>query len=118
MARRRRSGSLVLGGVAIVLKRLGQRLRPRPFMLLSSALLAGLSFALAGKGIRALQEAGVLGMTEVRLPELPGSACIRRAGPLVQGLVLLMLVASALWPIWSQRQAARASRANDRVPAP
>jgi high-affinity iron transporter len=112
-------GLLALGVVAFALKRIGQRLQPRPFMLLSSGLLALLSFALAGKGIRAFQEAAVLGMTEVRGPELSWLGIYPTLqGLCVQGVVLVMLVASALWPVWSQRQAARASTPKDRVPAP
>jgi high-affinity iron transporter len=112
-------GLLALCVIALALKRIGQRLRPRPFMLMSSALLALLSFALAGKGIRALQEAAVLGMTEVHGPELAWLGVYpTMQGLLVQGVVLLLLVLSALWPLWLQRQAARASIAKDRVPAP
>jgi len=112
-------GLCALTAVALVLKRIGQRLQPRPFMLMSSALLAGLSFALAGNGIRALQEAAVLGMTEVAGPELPWLGVYATVqGLLVQGAVLLMLVLSALWPAWSQRQAARATAPEDRVAAP
>jgi high-affinity iron transporter len=78
-----------------------------------------LSFALAGKGIRALQEAAVLGMHEVRGPELPWLGVYPTVqGLLVQGVVLLLLVLSALWPLWSQRQAARATESKDRVTAP
>ena len=76
-------GLLALCAVTLALKRIGQRLQPRPFMLMSSALLAALSFALAGKGIRALQEAAVLGMTEVRGPELAWLGVY----PTVQGLL-------------------------------
>lgn len=98
------AGLVVLCAVALVLKRLGQRLRPRPFMLLSSALLAALAFVLAGKGVRALQEAGVLGITDLAaLPELPWLGMWPTLeGALAQGVVLLALTASAIWPLIAQ----------------
>jgi high-affinity iron transporter len=97
-------GLCVLFVLATLLARLGRHLRPRPFMLLSSVLLAVLSFALAGKGIRALQEAGVLGLSEVSgVPELTWLGLWPTVeGLLTQGAVLLLLIASAVWPLLSQ----------------
>jgi high-affinity iron transporter len=90
--------------VAFVLKRIGQRLQPRPFMLMSGVLLALLAFTLAGKGVRALQEAAVLGITILPLPELPWLGVYATVEGLVtQALVLLVLLASALWPLLSAR---------------
>jgi high-affinity iron transporter len=101
--------------IASLLNRLGQRLRPRPFMLLSSAMLAALSFVLAGKGIRALQEAGVLGLSELPMPELPWLGIWpTMEGLLVQGAVLLLLIASALWPLVSQARESSASGDRNR----
>jgi high-affinity iron transporter len=113
-------GLALLAAIALVLKRIGQRLPPRPFMLMSSVLLALLAFTLAGKGIRSLQEAALLSMTEVRAPELSWLGVYPTLqGVLVQGCVLLFLLASAVWPWWSARHAADRSAADKtRVPAP
>ena len=104
-------GLSLLAAFALVLKRIGQRLPLRPFMLASSVLLALLSLALTGKGVRALQEASVLGMTEVHAPELPFLGIYPTLqGLLVQGAVLLLLIASALWPLWSRIHIAGVAR--------
>ncbi len=96
-------GALVL--VSLVLKRVGQRLRPRPFMLASSALLALLVFALTGNGVHSLQEAGVLGVTELRFPELPWLGIHPSAESLgAQAVVLLFLIGSAVWPLAAGRR--------------
>lgn len=93
-------GLVLLGLATLVLKRLGQRLKPRPFMLMSSALLATLAFALTGKGIRALQEAAVVGMSPLSMPELPWLGVYATLeGVLAQGVLLALLTASALWPV-------------------
>jgi len=106
------AGLALLAVITLVLQRVGQRLQPRPFMLASSALLAVLALALTGKGVRALQEAAVLPISEVAFPELPLLGVHGTLqGLLVQGVVLLFLVGSALWPL-----RARAAR-NDPQPA-
>lgn len=114
------TGLGVLCAVAMMLKNLGQRLRPRPFMLLSSALLAGLSFALTGKGVRALQEAGVISITDVaRMPELPWLGIWPTLeGSLAQGLVLILLALSALWPWLTQARTPPLPRPEDERPVP
>jgi high-affinity iron transporter len=90
--------------VSFALKGIGQRLAPRPFMLMSGVLLAVLAFTLTGKGVRALQEAGVLGITTLHLPELPWIGVYATIEGLVaQLLVLLLLVGSALWPVLAAR---------------
>jgi high-affinity iron transporter len=113
-------GLFALIVIGSLLKRLGRRMRPRPFMLLSSAMLAALSFVLAGKGIRALQEAGVLGLNELPLPELPWLGIWpTMEGVLVQGAVLLLLIGSALWPVLSQARDASANADRNRgIPTP
>lgn len=74
-------GLSVLLVIAVSLLRVGQKLRPAPFLLASSVFLALLSFMLVGKGVRALQE---------------------------QGTLLLLLIASAIWPWWSARRSSGA----------
>lgn len=97
----------VLLAVALVLRVVGQRLKPRPLMLASSVLLAFLSFSLSGKGVRALQEAAVVPMHAVGSFELPLLGIYAtREGLIVQGLLLLALLASALMPWLAARKAA------------
>jgi len=95
--------------VAFALRAAGQRLKPRPLMLASSVLLALLSFTLSGKGIRALQEAGVIPLHAVPFFELPAFGIFAtREGLLVQGLLLLALIASALIPWLASRKTSSA----------
>ena len=59
---------------------------------------------LTGKGMRALQEAGVLDIDDAVLPRAAVARHLRhRRGAGRAGLVLLLLIASALWPIVSAR---------------
>jgi high-affinity iron transporter len=99
----------VLLAVALLLRVIGQRLRPRPLMLASSVLLAILSFSLAGKGVRSLQEAAVLPLHAVGTFELPLLGIYAsREGLLVQGMLLLALLGSALTPWLAARGPAEA----------
>lgn len=54
------AGLLGLVGLVIGMNRIGRRLRPGPLLFALGLLLCLLSVALAGKGVRALQEAGVV----------------------------------------------------------
>ena len=106
------AGIVALVIVALVLRMVGQRLRPRPLMQASSALLAVLTFSLAGKGIRALQEAGALPIHAVPFFELPAFGVhATLEGLVVQGLLLLALVASALLPWLAARKGPSAAAA-------
>lgn len=83
--------------VAFALRTLGRRLQPRPLLLLSSVLLALVSFAMLGKGVRALQEADVLPLHSLPLPELPVLGIHASVEGLVaQALGLLVIFASTL----------------------
>ncbi|HEX6740911.1 MAG TPA: FTR1 family protein, partial [Sphingomicrobium sp.] len=64
------SGALVLAGIAIAMLKFSQRLPISKFFAYSSALVAVLAVVLAGKGVAALQEAGLLGVTPVDLPRI------------------------------------------------
>lgn len=102
---------VILVAASFALKAIGQRLQPRPFMLASSALLAILAVVLIGKGIRALQEAGVLGITTLGDFDVPTLGIHGTTeGMLGQGLLLALLLGSALWS-WLQdrRDAATAT---------
>jgi high-affinity iron transporter len=98
-------GLFVLALVALVLNRIGQRLQPRPFMLVSSGLLALLVLAMTGNGIHALQEAAVLGMTELSAPGLPVLGVYPTLESLgAQALVLLFLLGSAAFSLRPRRR--------------
>jgi high-affinity iron transporter len=92
-------GLLLLAVVTSVLRGIGQRLQPRPFMLASSVLLGLIVIAMVGNGVHSLQEAAVLGLTEVRGPELAWLGLHPSAETLgAQLAVLLLLVGSAIVP--------------------
>jgi len=63
------AGCVVLAIVAGVFRVLGVRLPIRPFFLVTGALLYAMSVVFVGKGVHELQEAGVLGVTNV--PSVP-----------------------------------------------
>ena len=99
-------GIAILAAGAVLLLRLGQRLKPAPFMLASSVCLALLSFILVGKGVRALQSAAVMSASHVGVPELPALGLYASVEGLVaQGALLALLLASALLPLIKARRA-------------
>ncbi len=62
-------GCVILAIVAGVFRVLGVRLPIRPFFLVTGALLYAMSVVFAGKGVHELQEAGIVGVTN--LPSVP-----------------------------------------------
>jgi len=64
------SGAVLLAGIAIAMLRFSQRLPISKFFAYSSALVAVLAVVLAGKGVAALQEAGLMGVTPVDVPRI------------------------------------------------
>ncbi|MEY4575507.1 MAG: hypothetical protein RL701_210 [Pseudomonadota bacterium] len=93
--------------VALILLRVGQRLRPAPFMLASSVCLAVLSFLLVGKGVHALQEAAVVSLSPLPVPALPWLGIYGSAETLAaQGALLLALLWSAVWPRYAAKRSA------------
>jgi high-affinity iron transporter len=64
------SGAVVLAGVALAMLKFSQKLPIGKFFAYSSALVAVLAVVLAGKGVAALQEAGLLGVTPVNVPRI------------------------------------------------
>jgi len=98
------TGLLLLCAVAFALLRAGQKLKPAPFMLASSICLALLSFMLVGKGVHALQEAGVVPLTLIGLRDVAWLGLYGSVESLAaQGLLVLALIASALWPLLTSR---------------
>ena len=64
-------GAAVLAGIAVAMLKFSQRLPISKFFAFSSALVAVLAVVLAGKGIAALQEAGLIGVTPIGVPRIP-----------------------------------------------
>jgi high-affinity iron transporter len=92
------AGAVAIALVVFILARLGKRLNPRPVMLASSVLLAALAVTLVGRGVRALQEGGYLGLTVVRFPDLSTIGIYPTLqGLLAQGATLLALFFPSLW---------------------
>jgi high-affinity iron transporter len=107
------AGLVLLCAFALVLLRVGQRLRPAPFMLVSSLCLSLLCFVMVGKGVHALQEAAALSLTLVPVPDAPWLGIYGSVESLVaQGLLTCMLLFSALWPKLNAR------RDKGELPAP
>jgi high-affinity iron transporter len=106
-------GSLVAGGlagcaalaaIAVAMLRFSQRLPIGKFFTYSSALVAILAVVLAGKGVAALQEAGLIAIHPIAV--LPRISLLGLF-PTLQGIVaqLATLVALLLGFAWNRRQA-------------
>jgi high-affinity iron transporter len=92
------SGAVVLAVIAVAMLKFSQRLPIGKFFAYSSALVAALAVVLAGKGVAALQEAGLIGVTPIAVPRVP----ILGLFPTLQGvaaqlLTLLILLAGFAW---------------------
>ena len=83
------AGVLALTAIGIALLRFSVRLPIGKFFSVSSIFIAVLSVILAGKGVAALQEAGVLGVHAVPFPSVP----LLGISPSVQALTLQLVVA-------------------------
>jgi high-affinity iron transporter len=91
------AGLAGIGVVLLVVQRLGRRLNPRPVMLVSSVILAALALALVGRGVRALQEGGYIGLTPLGWPELPWLGLYAsREGLMAQAAALMAVVLPSL----------------------
>jgi high-affinity iron transporter len=82
------AGALLLVGVVALLMRLGRRLSPGPLLATMGTLLCVLAVVLAGKGIRALQEAGVLSIRPLDVPRIDWLGVF----PTLQGVAAQLLV--------------------------
>ena len=104
------SGAVVLAGIAVAMLKFSQRLPIGKFFAYSSALVAVLAVVLAGKGVAALQEAGLVGVTPEALPRIPVLGIFpTREGVAAQLLTLLVLLAGFAWN--RRRSAARLAAA-------
>jgi high-affinity iron transporter len=95
-------GVVLLAVIAVVLVRYGMRLPLRPFFAVTGVLLYLLAFKFAGGGVRELQEAGLVSVTPVALPDLAALGDWLGIYPsieplLAQGALLAALVGGALY---------------------
>src|SRR5690606_27558802 len=96
------AGSAAGLGIALIffllLRATGRRLKPGLLLTASGLLLCGLAVVLTGKGVRALQEAGVIGATWVGGPRVDWLGLYPSVETLVaQFVVVAAVVAIALW---------------------
>jgi high-affinity iron transporter len=92
------TGVLLLVALVAVFGRIGKKLRPRLLLMGCGALLTGLAVLMVGNGVRSLQIVGALPLTVWGAFEVPSLGLYAtREGLLAQALVLLGLLASALW---------------------
>lgn len=92
------AGTASLAVLAVVLLRTSRRLPITQFFSASSLLIAILAVVLAGKGIAALQEAGLLPAIAVNAPRVEALGIYPSALPLIaQAVVLVIAVAGYLW---------------------
>ena len=64
------SGGVVLAAIAVAMMKFSQKLPIGKFFFYSSVLVAVLAVVLAGKGVAALQEAGLIGVTPADVPRI------------------------------------------------
>uniref|UniRef100_UPI0017ABFAC0 FTR1 family iron permease n=1 Tax=Sphingomonas sp. TaxID=28214 RepID=UPI0017ABFAC0 len=100
------AGLIVLAGIALAMFRFSARLPIAKFFAYSSALIAVLAVVLAGKGVAALQEAGLLGLTPV---EAAPRIAILGLYPTLEGLAAqaATLVILLLGFGWNRRESRR-----------
>ncbi|HET7317384.1 MAG TPA: cytochrome c/FTR1 family iron permease [Sphingomicrobium sp.] len=104
------SGAVALAIIAVVMLKFSQRLPIGKFFAYSSALVAVLAVVLAGKGVAALQESGLVAVTPLAsLPRIP----VLGLFPTLQGITiqLLTLIILALGFGWNQWEARRVATA-------
>ena len=101
------SSAVLLAALGWLIVRGGLRLPVRAFFGATSVVLAGLAVVLAGKGIAALQEAGVVPVSPIEAPALPLVGLYPSAqGIALQAALLVVVVAGFLLTYRSARRAA------------
>jgi high-affinity iron transporter len=97
------AGGVVLAAIAVAMLRFSKQLPIGKFFAYSSALVAVLAVVLAGKGVAALQEAGLLGVSP--LESLP-RVSVLGLFPTMQGIAaqLLTLLILGLGFAWNRRE--------------
>ena len=87
------AGAAVLVVVTVVLLQTSRRLPIGQFFAASSTLIAVLAFILAGKGVAALEEVGMLPMVKVDFPRIDWLGVYPSALPLLAQLAVIMVLA-------------------------
>jgi high-affinity iron transporter len=103
------AGAVTLAGIAWVLLRTSRRLPIGTFFAASSWLIAILAFVLAGKGIKALQEAGWVGLSPVPAPRIEWIGVFPTWQSLGAQLGVIVIVVLAF--VWNRRGAQTPARA-------
>lgn len=99
------SGIAILGVIAVILLRSTARLPISQFFAFSSALVGVLAIILIGKGVAALQKVGFMETTPIAAPHIdvlgiyPSMQTV-----LAQVLILLIIVSSVVYNLWSQKK--------------
>jgi len=93
------AGAVLLIGLVLVIFKLGLRIPLKYFFSITSFLLYFLSFVLAGKGVRGLQEAGIVGITPLDfIPQVDILGIYPTVETtIVQGILLLALIGALIW---------------------
>lgn len=101
------TGIVILAVIAAVMLRTTKRLPIAKFFAASSALVALLSVVLIGKGIAALQEAGMLNVTPVSAPRIDLLGIYPSQQTLMAQMIVILLIALGFaLNLWSQKRAA------------
>jgi high-affinity iron transporter len=93
------TGTVLLLGLVVVVFKLGLRIPLKYFFSITSSLLYFLSFVFAGKGIRELQEAGIIGITPLGfIPQVDIIGLYPTLETtILQGILLVAFVVALLW---------------------
>ncbi len=106
-------GSLVLVGIFLLFRFGSIRMPIKPFFIATSILLYYLAFTFAGKGIRELQEAGVVG--SLRIPGIPVVETLgiypTAQSLSLQAILLTLALVGFVWQAMSSRKAAAGNAA-------
>ena len=114
------AGGVILAGVYVAIHRFGVRLPLKPFFGVTSAFLYYMAFVFAGRGIAELQAASLISTTPVRwAPLVPALGIFPTVESLLlQGLLLVLLVAALVWTFVIEPRRLRVSNVLLPGPAP
>ncbi|MFZ1538640.1 MAG: cytochrome c/FTR1 family iron permease [Chromatiaceae bacterium] len=98
------TAALLLGLAAWLILRASRRLPLRQFFGINTALMYGLAIIFAGKGVAALQEAGVIGVSPIAFPRIDLLGVYPNLQAL--GLQVILLAVTAVMVLMNRRQAA------------
>ncbi len=90
--------AIALVGFVLAMGHFGKRLKPAPLLAIAGVMLCLLAIVFAGKGVRALQEAGVVSITPMLAPRLDWLGMFPTVQTVAaQALFGLLLLASTAW---------------------